>query len=631
MRAKLFICLCLIVFSVYVNAQNDEFSLNLKDVDIHTLIETVADATGKNFIVDPRVTGNISVITSTPMKASQVYDVFLSILKVNGYAAVPSGNVIKIVPNLSAKEDGLESQIREKAINGDGQLTRIVQVSHVDPVSVVQTLLPLMPQHAFLAAVKESKTIILSDTASNVNRLALMIKEIDRSDTHNIEVVTLNYAIAEDLILPINTLISNLMIGRTVSSVPLVADSRSNSIIIGGDPELRNQLKVLIRNLDVPNPPRKDGETEVIYLHYALAKDLVETLTGVGNKKDEKADQSKTLDSTQKDFDIRANTATNALIITAPAEIMASIKDVIKKLDIRRAQVHIEAIIVEVNYDKQQNVGVEWHTKLVNNGVAVTSSPATLGSMLSAAGKGLSVGYMVGSELRALMNAFASDNNVNVLSTPSLVTMDNEEANMIVGQNIPILSGSFTAVAGQAGNVGSTYVRQDVGVKLKVTPQINEGNVIKLKVKQEVSSVDNTVIPPAGSNPGPTLNKREIDTSVLVDDGKILVLGGLISDDVEVTVDKVPVLGDLPFIGHAFQNNVTSNIKKNLMVFLRPVIVRDPDKAALVTNDRYNELRNLQQQSAKRGLLLMPNEHESVLPVLTPENASNMATVPVIK
>ena len=631
MRAKLFICLCLIVFSVYVNAQNDEFSLNLKDVDIHTLIETVADATGKNFIVDPRVTGNISVITSTPMKASQVYDVFLSILKVNGYAAVPSGNVIKIVPNLSAKEDGLESQIREKAINGDGQLTRILQVSIVDPVSVVQTLLPLMPQHAFLAAVKESKTIILSDTASNVNRLALMIKEIDRSDTHNIEVVTLNYAIAEDLILPINTLISNLMIGRTVSSVPLVADSRSNSIIIGGDPELRNQLKVLIRNLDVPNPPRKDGETEVIYLHYALAKDLVETLTGVGNKKDEKADQSKTLDSTQKDFDIRANTATNALIITAPAEIMASIKDVIKKLDIRRAQVHIEAIIVEVNYDKQQNVGVEWHTKLVNNGVAVTSSPATLGSMLSAAGKGLSVGYMVGSELRALMNAFASDNNVNVLSTPSLVTMDNEEANMIVGQNIPILSGSFTAVAGQAGNVGSTYVRQDVGVKLKVTPQINEGNVIKLKVKQEVSSVDNTVIPPAGSNPGPTLNKREIDTSVLVDDGKILVLGGLISDDVEVTVDKVPVLGDLPFIGHAFQNNVTSNIKKNLMVFLRPVIVRDPDKAALVTNDRYNELRNLQQQSAKRGLLLMPNEHESVLPVLTPENASNMATVPVIK
>ena len=222
------------------------------------------------------------------------------------------------------------------------------------------------------------------------------------------------------------------------------------------------------------------------------------------------------------------------------------------------------------------------------------------------------------------MNAFASDQNVNVLSTPSLVTLDNAEANMIVGQNIPVVSGSFAPTVG-VGSAVSTYTRQDVGVKLKVTPQINEGNVIKLKVKQEVSSVDATS---SGSTSGPTINKREIDTSVLVDDGKILVLGGLIGDDVQVTVNKVPLLGDLPYIGHLFQSNSTSNKKTNLMVFLRPVILRDPEKASLLSNDRYNDLRTMQQQSGKRGLFLMPNEHESVLPVLKPEVRSNISTTP---
>ena len=490
MRARGLIVLCLFMVCVVGYAEKDEFSLNLKDVDIHSLIETVADATGKNFIVDPRVTGNISVITSTPMKSSQVYEVFLSILKVNGYVAIPSGNVIKIIPNLSAKEDGVESELHTKTSSGDELLTRIIQVTHVDPVSVVQTLLPLMPQHAFMAAVKESKSIILSDTVSNVNRLASMIKEIDRSDMQNLEVVTLNYAIAEDLIQPINTLISNSnAYGRPNPGMPLVADIRSNSIIVGGDTDQRNQVKAIIKSLDIPNPPKKDGDTEVIYLHYAVAKDLVETLTGVGGNQDASAGQPKTLDTTQKEFDIRADDATNALIIKAPADVMASIKSVITKLDIRRTQVHIEAIIVEINYEKDQEVGVEWHTKPVQTGVAANSFTNNLGDMLATAGKTMSVGYMVGGELRALLNAFAKDHNANVLSTPSLVTLDNEEANMIVGQNIPVPSGSFTAVAGQVGNVGSTYTRQDVGTKLKVTPHINEGNAIKLKIKQEVSSV----------------------------------------------------------------------------------------------------------------------------------------------
>ncbi|MEI6335182.1 MAG: type II secretion system secretin GspD [Methylococcaceae bacterium] len=626
---RLLISLVLTFFCAVSMAEKDEFSLNLNNVDIHALIETVADATGKNFIVDPRITGNISVVTSTPMKASQVYDVFLSILKVHGFSAIPNGNIVKIIPNITAKQDGEESELRTRSLSGDEQLTRIVQVHHVDATMVVTTLLPLMPQYAFMAAVPESNTIILSDTAANVNRLALMIKQIDTSDAQKIEIISLRNANATDLIQPLNTLIASTNAGKTnQGGPPLVADDRSNSIIIGGDPDLRLQLRALIANLDTPI--EKDGDTEVIYLHYAVAKELVETLTGVGEKKDGNSNQPKTQATTEKTFDIRADDATNSLIITAPNEKMRSLKSVVKQLDIRRAQVHIEAIIAEVNYDKTQDIGVEWHTKLVENGVAVSSSPISLGDMASNVGKGLSVGYLVGSELRALLTAFAKDKNVNILSTPSVVTMDNEEASMIVGQNIPILSGSFTAGAGLPANAVNTYTRQDVGVKLKVTPQINEGNAIKLKVKQEVSSVDQTVKNDTTSG-GATLNKREIDTSVLVDDGKILVLGGLIGDDVQVSVNKVPFLGDLPLLGFLFQSNTTAVVKKNLMVFLRPVIMRDPEKASLITNDRYNALRGNQEQSGKHGLLLMPNEHAPILPELTPDRSQNPVTSQSIK
>ena len=600
-------CYCAVSF-----AEKDEFSLNLKNVDIHTLIETVADATGKNFIVDPRITGNVSVVTSTPMKSSQVYDVFLSILKVHGYSAIPNGNIIKIIPNTTAKQDGEEKELSLKSSSGDEQLTRIIQVKHVDAAMVVQTLMPLMPQYAFMAAVPESNTIIISDTSANVNRLALMISQIDRSDTQKIEIITLHNAIASELIQPLNTLVTNSNAGKlNAGGAPLVADTRSNSIIIGGDPDLRLQLRALIANLDAPI--EKDDESEVIYLHYAVAKDLVETLTGVGSKKDVNNSQAKTQSTTEKDFEIRADEATNSLIVNAPVNKLRSIKSVVKQLDIRRAQVHIEAIIAEVNYDKNQDIGIEWHTKPLTNGVSANSFTNNLGSMLSSAGKTMSVGYLVGDEIRALLTAFAKDNNVNVLSTPSIVTLDNEEASMIVGQNVPILSGSFSSAAGGVGNAVTTYTRQDVGVMLKVTPQINEGNAIKLKVKQEVSSVETTNTSGGG---GATLNKREIDTSVLVDDGKILVLGGLIGDDVEVTINKVPLLADLPYIGHLFQSNSTTVKKKNLMVFLRPVIMRDPEKASVLTNDRYNDLRNKQQQSEKNGLLLMPNEHPGIMPDL---------------
>ncbi|MDO9104722.1 MAG: type II secretion system secretin GspD [Methylovulum sp.] len=601
---------CLLIWSCSLfAAEKDEFSLNLNEVDMRVLIDTVADITGKNFIVDPHVAGKVSVVTSRPMRASQIYEIFLSILKVHGYAAAGDGNMVRIIQNINAKQEH-----SAPSSSADGLLTRIVQIHHVDAVQLVQILLPLMPQHAFMSAFPDSNVIVMSDTVGNVNRLAEMIGQIDKNGDLQIELISLQHADAVELVKTLTSLISSRSPGKAGLFIPsLVADDRTNTILLGGDPASRMEMRALIANLD--HPVENIGDTEVIYLHYALAKDLVETLTGTKATAKSDINQPKTEGNTQKDVDIRADESTNALVIRAPDEQMRSLKAVVRQLDIRRAQVHIEAIIAEVNYTKDQELGVEWHTKQLSNGVSANTFTNNLGDFVTNSAKTMSVGYLVGGELRALLAAFAKDNNVNILSTPSLVTLDNEEASMIVGQNIGILSGSFTTATSGASNPFQTVQRQDVGIKLNVTPQINEGNAIKLKVKQEVSSVDQTT---ASSPSGVSIDKREIDTSVLVDDGKILVLGGLMQDRVEETITKVPLLGDIPFLGRLFQDTSTAVTKKNLMVFLRPEIMRDPDKAALLTSGKYNDMRNREQQAGKDGVFLMPKEHGPLLPKLAP-------------
>jgi general secretion pathway protein D len=608
-------------------AQKDEFSLNLNEVDMRVMIDTVADITGKNFIVDPHVAGKVTVVTSSPLRATQIYEIFLSILKVHGFAAIANGNIVKIVPNVTAKQESTETR---SGTGNDDLLTRIIQVHHVDAAEMVQILLPLMPQHALISAFPNSNTIILSDTVGNVNRLAQIITQIDKSGSLKIELIPLKYATATNLVTTLTTLLTSRSGEKTGVYIPVViADERTNTILLGGDPASRLELRALIANLDTVVPD-DGGNTEVIYLHYALAKELVETLTGVkafsaGSKADVNT-QPKTEATTQKEVDIRADEATNALVITAPDDQMRSLKSVVRQLDIRRAQVHIEAIIAEVNYAKDQEIGIEWHTRQVLDGVSANTFTNNLGDFVSNAAKTMSVGYLVGGELRALLAAFAKDNNVNILSTPSLVTLDNEEASMIVGQNIGILTGSFTPnTATGAGNPFQTVQREDVGIKLKVTPQINEGNVIQLRVKQEVSSVDpTTVLSPSGV----TILKREIDTSVLVDDGKILVLGGLIQDDLQETITKVPLLGDIPILGRLFQDTSTALRKRNLMVFLCPQIIRDPQKSSQLTRGKYNDIRFSEQQAGKKGVYLMPNERPPLLPQLPALRPSRPVTLP---
>lgn len=630
MPVRLLIAALLLSVCLLAQADNkDEFTLNLNEVDMRVMIDTVADITGKNFVVDPHVAGKVTVVTAKPMQAKQIYEIFLSILKVHGFAAVAEGNIVKIVPNTEAKTN--LNQPGSDA-GGDDLLTKVIQVHNVDAMQLNQILLPLIPQHAYMSAFADSNTIIISDTAGNVNRLAQMIGQIDRQGDLKIEVIKLEQADAAGTVKTLNSIIAGKSAGKTAAFLPaIVADERTNSLLIAGDSASKAQVRALIASLD--HAVENSGDTEVIYLHHAQAKDMVETLTGIkGKSKNDINGSTKTEASTQKSLDIRADEATNALVITASAEKMRSLKAVIQKLDIRRAQVHIQAIIAEVTYSKNQNVGVDWNTGAQNgfvSNVNNTGNVSTLSSFLAdTAAGGLGFGYFTGGNIQGLLTALATDNNVNILSTPSLVTMDNEEANILVGQNIGIKTGSFTTAASGASNPFTTLQRQDVGIKLNVTPQINEGNAIKLKVKQEVSSADPTT---ADSANGLTINKREIDTSVLVDDGKILILGGLIQDDVEDTVTKVPLLGDIPYLGHLFQKTVTSVSKKNLMVFIRTQILRDQEGASLLSRDKYEDVRASEAHEAKRGVFLMPQEHGPILPKLAPNFATPPAQRPLGK
>ncbi len=612
MLFRLLIGLFLVLACTLSFAEKNEFSLNLNDVEIKVMIDTVADITGKNFIVDPHVVGKVSMVTTRPLRANQIYQIFLSILKVHGFSAISNGNVVKIVPNISAKQESTDS-----LPNGgeDDLMTKIIELHFVDAAELVQIITPLVPQHAYISAFPGSNVIVISDTVGNVNRLVEMIRRIDKNGQQNIEVITLQHAKAPDIVSAITGLFASRTAGRANAHAPvLAADERSNSILLSGDANGRLEVRALIDHLD--NPIEKtSGNTEVIYLHNAVAKDLLATLTGVKASKDGKADinaQAKTESSTEKSLDIKADEATNALIITGPEDELRSIKMVIKQLDIRRTQVHIEAIIAKINFTKGQEIGVEWHSKQLQNGVGANAFTNNLGNFISSAGKTLSIGYMHGGNLNALLTAFAQDSNVNVLSTPSLVTMDNEEASMIVGQNIGVKTGSIASNAGSGlAGAATTYQRQDVGTKLTVKPQINEGNAVKLKIKQEVSSVSSGT---QNAESGPTIDKSQIETSVLVDDGAILVLGGLISDDVQETIVKVPLLGDIPYLGHLFQDRLTNVTKQNLMVFLRPQVLRNPEQSTSLTDDKYLDIRSRQQKAGKNGLFLMPNESSPLMP-----------------
>lgn len=628
-----------------------EVTLNLKDADISALISTVAEVTDRNFIIDPRVKGKVTVISSRPMDSDEVYQVFLSILKVHGFAAVPSGEVIKIVPDVNAKQDGIPTANDGSPGRGDEMVTRVVQVDNVAAAQLVPILRPLVPQQGHLAAYPATNVLIISDRANNVERLLTIIRRIDQVSDSEIEVITLQFASAVEVVRVLTSLKRATPAAKGAAAAAgggqvLVADERTNSVLLSGDRASRLRMRAIISHLDTPLDT--GGNTDVIYLRYATAADIVDTLLGVGKIEEQEAQQGKGKVTAPKGaFDIQADEATNALVITAPPDIMRTLKHVISQLDIRRAQVLVEAVIAEVSEDTARELGVQWAFGGSGNNSPVgvvnfTNSGSLISDVINGAADAASGGSfpsIVDNALLgfaktngsfnylAVMNLLASDANTNILSTPTLVTLDNEEAEIVIGENVPFVTGSFSSTGANDGatNPFQTIQREDVGLTLKIKPQINEGDALRLEIEQEVSNIADSV---AGAADIVT-NKRSIKTNVMVDDGQVVVLGGLIEEKIGESVQKVPFLGDIPFLGALFRSKTADVTKTNLMVFIHPVILRDASVTQSYTNSKYNYIRALQMQQDEDGVNMIPGKQHPVLP-LVEEFSIAPGTTPVL-
>jgi len=610
-----------------VSAEN-EVTLNLKDADISTLISTVSKLTGKNFVVDPRVKGKVTVVSASPLSKDEIYPIFLSILEVHGFATVTVGDIIKVVPDSKAKQGGVPTMQGADAIKGDQVITRILRVKNVTAAQLVPILRPLIPQQGHLAAYPSKNVLIITDRAQNVARMAQIVAKIDQVSDSKIEIVRLSHASASEIVRVLNSLSSKDK-ANAATQVTFAADERTNSVLLSGEASERLRYRVLISHLDTPL--ESDGGTRVIYLHYAKAKDLVSVLTGVSKSlKDQKAKPG-TPASQGSNVSIQADESANALVITAPPDIFRSLQRVIGRLDIRRAQVLVEAIIAEVTLEKSRELGVQWILDGSPGGTGpvgvINFSAAGPISAIAAdiaagnapsIGNGVTVGFgrFDSSTLNfaAIVSALSNDGDSNILSTPSLVTLDNQEAEIVVGQNVPFVTGEFTSTGGTSSAVNPfrTIERQDVGLTLRVTPQINEGDAIKLDIEQEITGV----IPSNTGASDLTTSKRSIKTAVMIEDGRTIVLGGLIDDTVQQIHQSVPLLGDIPLLGRLFSFDKTTNSKRNLMVFIRPVILRDAATENQITEGKYSMIRAAQLQQRQKGIYLMD---ESVIPVL-PEN-----------
>jgi general secretion pathway protein D len=624
--AKLLVSLSLVVISSLQLAQAEQITLNLNNADIEALIKTVSEHTGKNFVIDPRVKGKVTVISAHPMNREEFYQVFLSILEVHGFSTVPSDGLIKIVPDVKAKQAGIPTINNLHKLPGDQVVTRIIQVKNVTATQLVPILRPLIPQEGHLAAYPATNVLIISDRRQNVDRLLKIIGQIDKVSDSSIEVVTLQHASAAEVVRIINGLQDPTAKGGAAArSIKLVADERTNSVLISGDPTSRLRAKVLIEHLDTPFD--NAGNAQVIYLKYANATDLVSVLTGVSESMEQgKQAGGKAAGKPSIPINIQADEAANALIITAPPDQFRALEAIIRKLDIRRAQVLVEAIIAEVSYDKTKKLGVQWIVDgtpdgngpvgVINLGSpSITSIAASIKQGTYALGPGTLIGGgkfdSDSVNFAALIQALEKDTSSNILSTPSLMTLDNQEAEIVIGQNVPFITGSYSSTGGTSSSVNpfQTVQREDVGLSLKVKPQINEGNAVKLEIEQEVSSIDESA-----EASDIVTKKRTIKTVVMVEDGDTVVLGGLIDEKLRQTEEKVPILGDVPLLGALFRATGTTKEKQNLMVFLRPVILRDAATNTQIASSKYNYFRAKQLDMKQEGVNLMSDEVTPILP-----------------
>jgi len=620
---------------IYLSSQSyaAQYSANFKNADIREFIAAVSKSTGKTILVEPSVQGNISVRSYDNFNEEEYYQFFLSVLDIYGFSVINLDNgLVKVVRSASLKTAA--GQVKDPATPsiGDEFITRVVSLQNV-PVRELAPLLRQMMDSGGIGNVVHydpSNVLLITGKANVVNRILEVIKRVDVNGTQEREVLKLNYASAVELAEVINNLVrEESKENQTQILLPkIVADKRTNALVISGPVKVRNKLKSLIKRLDVEQSSQ--GNTRVFYLKYAKAAKIVEVLTGVSEKISNDKKSSPEVSSGKDDVSITADEQTNSVVITADQSAMQELEKVIARLDIRRAQVLVEAIIVEVQDGNGLNLGVQWANNNVG-GQQFTKSGLPIFDMAQGAREfkksssmsddnpissalssfnGLAAGFFEG-DWSVLLTALSSNNKNDILATPSIVTLDNKEASFNVGQDVPVLSGSQTT---SGDNVFNTVERKTVGTKLKVTPQINEGDAVLMEIEQEVSSVDTSS--GTSSDLGPTFNTRTIQNAVLVKTGETVVLGGLLDDSSKEQVSKVPLLGDIPFIGQLFRYTSTDTNKRNLMVFIRPTIIRDDEVYRSLSKDKYTRFRALQKQridDADSGLVSVDDDARPVL------------------
>ncbi|MGI9232637.1 MAG: type II secretion system secretin GspD [Woeseiaceae bacterium] len=626
-------------------SQQTDVTLNWKDADIRKVVEAVSEVTGKNFIIDPRVTGKVTLLSATPMSPDAFYEAFLSILQVHGYVAITSGDLIKILPDATARQ--FAGPIgTSSAVGPDDLATQVIQVRNVGATQLVPILRPLIPQYGHMVAHAGSNMLIISDRAANVARMVAIIRRIDQASDEDIEVITLEHASASEIVRIMTQLAQTPRADGAPVTTSLVADARTNSVLIGGDKSDRLRLRTLIAHLDTPL--EDGGDTKVRYLRYADAEDLATKLQQHFTAQLTGAAQTggAAVTPSSAGVSVWADTQTNALVVNAPPKMMRSLMQIVDKLDIRRAQVLVEAIIVEVIADKTAELGVTWAIRDEdgsNTPIGITNFPdlgpgvLQLGSAVgsdgavdpsSLIGEGVTVGIGrvsdSGISFASILRALEGDADTNIISTPSIVTTDNEEASLNVGQEVPFVTGSFsnTGSTGGAVNPFQTINREQLGVKLTITPQINEGDSMLLQISQEISNI-------AQSAEGAVdliTNERSIETTVIVDDGQILVLGGLLEDVLRESDQRVPILGSIPGLGALFRSRATDKVKTNLLVFIRPTILRDSATVYQETNKKYNYIRDVLRESEGTGVQLMPKAEHFALPPFEEADRSNPET-----
>ncbi|AHV36731.1 TPA: GspD family T2SS secretin variant ExeD [Aeromonas dhakensis] len=625
-----------------------EYSASFKNADIEEFINTVGKNLNKTIIIEPSVRGKINVRSYDLLNEDQYYQFFLSVLDVYGFAVVPMDNgVLKVVRSKDAKTSAIPVVDESNPGSGDEMVTRVVPVRNVS----VRELAPLLRQlndnagGGNVVHYDPSNVLLITGRAAVVNRLVEVVRRVDKAGDQEVDIVKLKYASAGEMVRLVTNLNkdgNNQGANTSLLLAPkVVADERTNSVVVSGEPKARARIIQMVHQLD--RDLQSQGNTRVFYLKYGKAKDLVEVLKGVSSsiEADKKGGAATTTGGGGASIGggklaISADETTNALVITAQPDVMAELEQVVAKLDIRRAQVLVEAIIVEIADGDGLNLGVQWAntngggTQFTNTGLPIGSvaiaakdykdNGTTTGlASLAKEFNGMAAGFYHGN-WAALVTALSTNSKSDILSTPSIVTMDNKEASFNVGQEVPVQSGSQSSTT--SDQVFNTIERKTVGTKLVVTPQINEGDSVLLNIEQEVSSVANK--PAEGTATlGPTFDTRTIKNAVLVKSGETVVLGGLMDEKTSETVSKVPLLGDIPVLGYLFRSTNNSTSKRNLMVFIRPTILRDANIYTGVSSNKYTEFRSEQQEAAaQEGYLTSPKRQ------VLPEYSQGVTTSP---